>query len=133
MRVVAYSIKSEEKESLARANQKKHDITLISNALDIETLHYALGKDAVVIGPEDQFNDTILKELANNGIKYILIRYPEMPKFKLPNTIPDVQLDCLCEYASAKNDPEKMIVQMAQEIIHKLNAWQSTHCCEKTE
>lgn len=133
MRVVAYSIKSEEKESLARANQKKHDITLISNALDTETLHYALGKDAVVIGPDDHFNNTILKELANKGIKYILIRCSEMPKVKLAATIRDVQLDCLCDFAFTKNDPEKMIMQMAYETIHKLDAWQNSHCCEKTE
>jgi len=37
MKVAAYSIKPFEKELLSKANQKKHDITLISNQLSIET------------------------------------------------------------------------------------------------
>ena len=44
MKAVAYSIKPFEKEFLAKANQKKHDITLISNPLGIETVIYAKGK-----------------------------------------------------------------------------------------
>jgi D-lactate dehydrogenase len=46
MKAVAYSVKAFEKEFLAKANQKKHDITLISNVLSMDTITYAREKDA---------------------------------------------------------------------------------------
>jgi D-lactate dehydrogenase len=49
MKVIAYSVKTFEKEVLAKANDKKHDITLISNALTIQTADYAKGKKAVLV------------------------------------------------------------------------------------
>ncbi len=60
MKVVAYSIKSFEKEFLAKANQKKHDITLISNPLSPETTRYAEGKDAVVVLPMMTYQGRLL-------------------------------------------------------------------------
>ena len=51
MKVVAYSVKSFEKESLAKANQKKHDIILITNPLNLKITLYDQGKDAVVVLP----------------------------------------------------------------------------------
>jgi D-lactate dehydrogenase len=53
MKAVAYSIKTFEKEYLAKANQKKHDITLISNPLGPDTVIYAEGKDAVIVFTND--------------------------------------------------------------------------------
>jgi hypothetical protein len=50
MKVVAYSVREFEKEFVARANHKQHDITLISNTLNLETALYAQGKEAVVVG-----------------------------------------------------------------------------------
>ena len=57
MRVVAYSIKSFEKEPLAIANHKKHDITLISNSLSPKTASYAEGKEAVIVFNEDELSE----------------------------------------------------------------------------
>ncbi|MBS1524432.1 MAG: 2-hydroxyacid dehydrogenase [Bacteroidetes bacterium] len=74
MRVVAYSIKPFEKEYLVRANQKKHDITLISNPLSIDTAMYAEGKDAVVICPNDNASAPVINKLAGLGVKYIATR-----------------------------------------------------------
>jgi D-lactate dehydrogenase len=74
MKVVAYSIKSFEKEFLARANQKKHDITLISNSLSIETAAFAEGKDAVVIFTNDDVSAEVIDKLASLGVKYIATR-----------------------------------------------------------
>ncbi|WP_423148151.1 2-hydroxyacid dehydrogenase [Rubrolithibacter danxiaensis] len=74
MRVVAYSIKSFEKELLAKANQKKHDITLISNRLTLETSIYAKGKDAVVVFTNDDLSAPVIDKLAELGIKYIATR-----------------------------------------------------------
>ena len=74
MKVVAYSIKPFEKEFLAKANQKKHDITLISNPLNIETATYAEGKDAIIVFTNDDVSATVIDKLAELGIKYIVTR-----------------------------------------------------------
>ena len=74
MKVFAYSIKPFEKEFLAKANQKKHDITLISNPLNIETATYAEGKDAIIVFTNDDVSATVIDKLAELGIKYIVTR-----------------------------------------------------------
>ncbi|MFM6954012.1 MAG: 2-hydroxyacid dehydrogenase [Sphingobacteriaceae bacterium] len=74
MRVVAFSVKNYEKELLAKANQKKHDITLISNKLDEKSCCYAKGKDAVLVFVNDDLSAPIINKLADLGIKYIATR-----------------------------------------------------------
>lgn len=71
MKVVAYSINPFEKEFLIRANQKKHDITLISNALSVETVAYAEGKDAVLVFTNDDVSEVVINRLADLGVKFI--------------------------------------------------------------
>jgi len=74
MKVVAYSIKPFEKEYLAIANQKKHDITLISNELSVDTASYAAGKEAVIVVTNDDVSAKVIDKLALLGIKYIVTR-----------------------------------------------------------
>jgi len=74
MKAVAFSIKPFEKEFLAKANQKKHDITLISNPLNFETAAYAAGKDAVIVFTNDDVSSKVIGKLAGLGIKYIVTR-----------------------------------------------------------
>ena len=74
MKAVAYSIKPFEKEFLAKANQKKHEITLISNPLNIETAIYAEGKDAIIVFTNDDVSATVIDKLAELGVKYIVTR-----------------------------------------------------------
>lgn len=74
MKAVAYSIRPFEKEYLAIANQKKHDITLISNPLNSDTTNYAEGKDAIIVFTNDEVNAAVIKKLAGLGIKYIITR-----------------------------------------------------------
>src|ERR1700744_325365 len=74
MKAVAYSIKPFEKEFLAKANQKKHDITLISNPLNTDTAIYAAGKDAVIVFTNDDVSSKVIEKLAALGIKYIVTR-----------------------------------------------------------
>lgn len=78
MKVVAYSIKEFEKEFLARANNKQHDITLISNSLSLETAMYAEGKEAVVVFTNDDVSEPVINKLADLGIKYIATRSLEI-------------------------------------------------------
>lgn len=74
MKVVVYNIKEFEKEYLVRANQKQHDITLISNSLSLETALYAEGKDAVVVSNNDEVSAELIDKLADLGIRYITTR-----------------------------------------------------------
>lgn len=74
MKTVAYSVKAFEKEFLAKANQKKHDITLISNPLSLDTVGYAAGKDAVIVFTNDDVSALVINRLADIGIKYIATR-----------------------------------------------------------
>ncbi len=74
MKVTAYSVKTCEKEFLAKANYKKHDITLISNRLTDDTIEYARGKDAVLVFSSDDLSEEILEDLKKFGVKYIVTR-----------------------------------------------------------
>jgi D-lactate dehydrogenase len=74
MKAVAYSIKSFEREFLAKANHKKHDITLISNSLSTETIAYAKGKEAVIVFTNDDVSAGVIDKLAALGIRYIITR-----------------------------------------------------------
>ncbi len=74
MKVIAYSIKSCEKELLIKANSKRHDITLISNRLTTDTVSYAEGKDAVLVFSSDDVSAPVLRKLKEVGIKYISTR-----------------------------------------------------------
>jgi D-lactate dehydrogenase len=74
MKVVAYSVKNFEKKFLAKANHKKHDITLISNALSLTTCGFADGKEAVLVSTNDDVSAQVINKLADMGIKYIATR-----------------------------------------------------------
>jgi len=74
MKAVAYSIKSCEKEPLVRANNKKHEITLISNRLTLDTVSYAKGKEAVLVFSSDDLSAPVLNNLKELGVKYICTR-----------------------------------------------------------
>lgn len=81
MKAVAYSVKPFEKEYLAKANQKKHDITLISNPLSVETAAYAAGKDAVIISEQDDVSAAVIEKLAALNIRFIVTRSKESGHF----------------------------------------------------
>jgi D-lactate dehydrogenase len=74
MKAVAYSIKPFEKEYLAKANRKKHDITLISNPLGTDTVIYAKGKEAVIVFTNDDVSAPVIEMLAALGIRFIVTR-----------------------------------------------------------
>ena len=74
MKAVAYSIRAFEREFLAVANHKRHDITLISNPLNMKTVLYAEGKQAVIVFTTDDVSAKIISKLAAMGVKYILTR-----------------------------------------------------------
>ena len=74
MKVVAYGIQSCEREFLATANHKKHDITLIGNSLTEETLFYAAGKQAVIVTDDMNLSEELTTQLRLMGINHIISR-----------------------------------------------------------
>lgn len=74
MKVVAYGIQSYEREFLAKANKKKHDITLIGNPLTEETLYYAVGKQAVVLPENIVISKELSARLLEMGVVHVFTR-----------------------------------------------------------
>lgn len=71
MKVIAYNITPTEKEHLVLANHKKHDITIIANALSDDTVKFAEGKEVVLVFTGDDVSASIIKKLKQLGIRYI--------------------------------------------------------------
>jgi len=74
MKVVAYNIQEFEKETLAKANAKIHDLTLISNALDVRTVRFAEGKEVIIVSERDKLDKELLDLLYKIGVKKIISR-----------------------------------------------------------
>lgn len=74
MKAVAYSVLAFEKEFFAKANKKKHEITLIANPLGLDTIHYADGKEAIIMPEGYKISKDITYKLYEIGIKYIITR-----------------------------------------------------------
>jgi lactate dehydrogenase-like 2-hydroxyacid dehydrogenase len=129
MRVVAYSIKFAEKEPLAIANHKKHDITLISNSLSAETVSYAAGKEAVVVFTDDLVSAAVIERLADLGVKYIATRSTSTQhidqtaagnrNIKIAN-VPAASIMTI--------DAAELPLALARETILNLDKWQENRC-----
>jgi lactate dehydrogenase-like 2-hydroxyacid dehydrogenase len=121
MKVVAYSVKPYERESLARANQKKHDITLIFNSLNLETAAFAAGKQAVLVYSTDDVSAKVMDRLAELGVKYITTR--------------STGTDHLDKEAARRdgiklaNAPEQL--DIAAQTIRNLDLWEMDKCVGK--
>lgn len=126
MKVVAYSMAPYEKEYLARANQKKHDITLISNALSTETALYAEGKDAVIVFADYEPANLVYKQLALMGIRFIAA-WPgkQIPNNTLPEIVPGIKLAQI-PVIDTQNPHE--LQKASDQIINLLDLWQQNKC-----
>jgi lactate dehydrogenase-like 2-hydroxyacid dehydrogenase len=129
MRAVAYNIKSFEKEPLAIANHKKHDITLISNALTEETASYAAGKEAVIVFTDDLVSEEVINILADLGVKYIACRstytghIDQEAAAKRGLKIANVPAQAI----ESRSDKE-ISLTLAVETIRNLDKWQDKKC-----
>jgi lactate dehydrogenase-like 2-hydroxyacid dehydrogenase len=146
MKAVAYSIKPFEKEYLAKANQKKHDITLISNPLCIETTIYAEGKNVVIVSPEDDVSAEVIQKMAGYGIKYIVARSISIDHIdKDAAAIYGIKLSNLIEVPLLKelshtNIPvalnqahltNEALQEIADQTINNIDLWQMNKCLGK--
>jgi lactate dehydrogenase-like 2-hydroxyacid dehydrogenase len=129
MRVVAYSIKSFEKEPLAIANHKKHDITLISNELTKETAVYATGKEAVIVFNETLLSASIINLLADLGVKYIATRSTSTDHIDTEAAAARGLKVANVPLKAVNNKTEREFsLALAVETILNLDKWQGKKC-----
>ena len=74
MKVLVYSTKDFELPALKKANNGKHKITFVSEALDTRTVVLAAGHEAVSIFSGDDASLVVLEILKELGVKYITLR-----------------------------------------------------------
>ncbi|TCD01111.1 Rossmann-fold NAD(P)-binding domain-containing protein [Pedobacter psychroterrae] len=129
MRVVAYSIKSADKEPLALANHKRHEITLISNSLTAETVFYAKGKEAVIVYTGDDVSALVINQLADLGVKYIATRSTATSHIDhIAAGIRQLKIANVPQSALTDLDEEALPMALAIETIHNLDKWQERKC-----
>ncbi|KGE15681.1 lactate dehydrogenase [Sphingobacterium deserti] len=122
MKAVAYNIKDFEKELLALANGKVHDLTLISNPLNGNTLHYASGKEVVIVSHDDTLSADILEQLKAAGIQKIVTRSLTTDHIDLYRAA-DLNIQ-VANTPYADRTPKGV----AEQTIRNLNLWDSGRC-----
>ena len=121
MKVVAYSVKPFEREFLAKANQKKHEITLIFNSLSLETVLFAKGKTAVIVSTSDDVSADVIFKLSALGVKYIAVRSLYTGH---------IDKDAAKKYGiRMANTPDEQ--DMAIQTIRNLDLWEMNKCVGK--
>jgi len=122
MKAIAYSIKSYEKEHLVKSNAKLHELTLISNELNANTLSYCSGKTVVIISGFDLLDKTLLFSLKQIGIRHIITRSKAT-----------THIDLIAAYRlgiKVANNPsdDQSIENTARQTIRNLSLWESGKC-----
>ena len=122
MKAVAYNIKDYEKESLAIANAKIHDLTLISNPLNLSTMHYAFGKEVVIVSDEDKVDVQLLEALKHAGVNKIVTRSITTEHINMTRAY---ELGIQIANTPYEDRTPKGI---AEQTIRNLNLWGSEKC-----
>lgn len=131
MKAIAFSIKPHEKESLILSNGKRHDLTLISNELNMRTVVYAAGKEAVIISSYDLLDEILLEELRRLGVTRIITRSKETTHIDLR--------EATRKGFKIANVPyeDQSVENISKSIIRNLNSWGkgkcvgASCCCDK--
>ena len=128
MKAVVYNVKPFENEFLAKANKKKHDITLISNSLNADTVMYAAGKNAVIITEGDNITAAVIEKLAGLGIKYLVTRSVETNHIDKDAAFSfGIKLANLPFYSPLPH----YIQANAEQVIKNLDLWELNKCVGK--
>ena len=122
MRVVAYNIQEFEKETLAKANAKVHDLTLISNPLNLATIRYAVGKEVVLVSPQDNLDQTLLEALHQIGVKKIITRSHSVAHIDLAHA------GKLGLHVANTPSDDESAKSIATQTIENLNNWVNNKC-----
>lgn len=128
MKAVVYSVKPFENEFLAKANKKKHDITLISNSLNPDTVMYAAGKNTVIVTEGDNVTAPVIEKLAGLGIKYVVTRSITTSHINKEAALSfGLKLSNLPLYSPLQKNAQAN----ADQIIRNLDLWELNKCVGK--
>src|SRR5690606_22303260 len=125
MKAVAYNIKNYERKLLALASGKIHDLTLISNPLNHNTIHYSFGKQVIIVSEEDIVDSMLLREIKNAGIEKIVTR-----SFSIEHIDLHCAKDLRIEIANTTFQ-DRTPKGIANQTIHNLNLWEKGICVAK--
>lgn len=123
LKAIAYHIEPHEKESLILANEKKHDLTLISNDLNDQTVVFSAGKETVIVSVQDELDQAMLEELWLHGVKRIITRSTTTDHI-------DLKVATRMGFKIA-HVPQAMLLTsngISKAIIDHLDAWEQGHC-----
>jgi len=127
MKVIAYNIKPDEKEWLALANYKKHEITIIANSLTADTLSFATGKEALLVFNNDVLTAEIITGLQSLGIKYIATSSFETDHLDLNAAGASGMKIANVPLTEIAQNPELRM----QQVIKNLDQWAAGKCVGK--
>ena len=117
MKAIVYNINQEEKKLLALANRKIHKITIITDPLNENTVHFAEAKDAVIImSQENQLSHSFILKLMSLGIQYIILRSAEEFFVDLP-----IIKNSGVQYNIIRCADSRMVASL---IIETLDGWE---------
>ncbi|MDP9955488.1 Rossmann-fold NAD(P)-binding domain-containing protein [Epilithonimonas hungarica] len=85
MKVIIYNISQDTKKSLALLNRKKHKITIITDPLKDNNMHFSDEKDAVICD-ETSISPSIVGKLNSFGVKYLILRSMKQLPLQLANS-----------------------------------------------
>ncbi len=125
MKAIAYSITPEEKEYLVKSNAKVHDLTLISNILNADTVSYCEGKSVLIVSERDQLDRLLLITLQKMGIRHIVTRSKATSHIDLLATS---ELGM-----KVANNPtsDQSVENAARQSIRSLHLWEAGKCVGK--
>lgn len=126
MKAIAYNIKPEEKEWLIVANYKKHDITIIANSLNADTLAFANGKEALIL-----FNDDLLDANLINGLKSLGIKYITTSSFDTAHIDLIAAKAAELKIANVPFADGKGTLNAMHQVIKNLDNWAAGKCVGK--
>lgn len=136
MKAIVFNVKEEEKQILSLANGKKHDITMISNEINLKTVVYACGKQVVVLSSFDILDYHLIKELKMLGVSRVISRSSALTHVDLKAAaelgMEVVQLSC--ESGSIQEIANQMIGYMdfwEKETLNKVGDEERVICNEK--
>lgn len=122
MKAIAYHIQPQEKEWLILANHKKHDITIITNSLALDTLAFAQGKEVLIV-----FNEDILDAQLVQGLKAVGIRYIATASFGIDHIDLRAVAECGLKLANVPFENGGEMKSMYQ-VIKNLDNWAAGKC-----
>lgn len=74
MKVTVFSTKDFERAFLEDANNNQHELKLIKESLNVNTVDLLNGREAIITYPNDDVSATILEKLKEKGVKFIASR-----------------------------------------------------------